>query len=245
MLINENITNSHKTNSLIKKGLSLFMLLLFSIILQGNFASNSAVAKPIDISKYSISNGFYVKDRVLKFKETVRGITCRGTIHYPYMTNDAEDVFIEINDEIHDFAEIYSVCNEADKDNYSVSYKIPESHLKDFFSVVWYTKKDNKLWRIDALTFDRDQGDLAKINEIFNSHAKLLYGKIVELSEGHLSAESDWEEFTIKIKRRDIQIYVEHGVWMIVFNSTPELDKLVYKELPKDLLVSNDVTDAR
>ena len=155
------------------------VILLISMILP--VLSSAA----IDISGYSISNGFYVKDRVLKFDETVRGVTCRGTIHYPYMTNEAVEIFIEINNEIRDFAEIYSVCNEGEKDNYSVSYQIPESHQKDFFSVVWHTKKDNKLWRIDVLTFDRDQGDLAKIDKIFNPLAPTMLHKIVELSNAH------------------------------------------------------------
>ena len=161
------------------------------------------------------------------------------------MTNDAEDIFIEINDEIHDFAEIYSVCNEAPSDNYSVSYEIPESNLKDFFSVVWHTKRDGKLWRIDALTFDRDQGDLAKINEIFNPFVPGMYSMLAKLSEGHLPADLGWSDFLAGIDRRDIQLYVDHGQWMIAFNSTPKLDKIVYKKLPDYFLIGDDVANTR
>ena len=218
-------------------------LLLLLVYISISF--DALAAEPIDISKHSIRNGFYVRDKALHFKETIRGETCKGTIHYPYMTNEAEDIFIEINEEIHDFVEIYSICNEDDKDNYSVSYKIPESHLKDFFSVVWSTKKDDKLWRVDALTFDRDQGDLIKLNQVFNPLAQLMYSKMIELSEGHLSAKQDWGDFLANIARRDIQIYVDKGEWMIVFNPTPELNKLVQKKLPNYFLIGDDVANTR
>lgn len=246
MLINENqMTNSNIISSVVKAASYLFMLSIFSVVLQIVFNICNASAAIIDISKYSISNGFFVTDKEIKFEETVRGETCRGVIHYPYMTNEAEDIFIEINDEIHDFAEIYSVCNETPNDNYSVSYSIPESHKKDFFSVIWHTKKDKELWRIDTLVFDRDQGDLATINQIFNPLAQLMFGEMVELSEGHLSKDMRWSDFLIAIERRDIQIYVERGVWMIAFNPTPKLDKLVYKKLPDYFLIGDDVTSAR
>lgn len=228
---------------MLKKTKIIFVLLLTIIsVIISIFA---LPVRAIDISGCSISNGFYVKDKLLKFDETVRGSTCRGTIRYPYLTNEDEDIFTEINDEIREFVEIYSVCNEGDHDNYSVNYFIPESNLKDYFSVIWYTKRDGELWRIDALTFDRDQGDLAKINEIFNPLSPIMAAKLAELSEGHFTTEERWHDFLNKIVERDISIYVEGGVWKIAFNSTPKFDKLVNKTIPEYFLIGDDVANTR
>ena len=207
--------------------------------------SKKSDVKIIDASKYSVSNGFLVENKKLNFDKTIRNGTCSGIISYPYLTHDGEQIFMEINDEIHDFAEIYAICNQDARQHYHVKYEIPESGTREFFSVVWYTSKDGEIWRVDALSFDRHQGDLVRLSQIFNLAADSMLHTLAEISAGHIKDGISWEEFQEKITARDVQIFIDNHKWMIAFNPTYSLDKLVLKEIPKFLLLGDDVTDAR
>ncbi len=135
-----------------------------------------------------ISNGFFIVDKHLDFDKTIRSGKCHGTVPYPKLTNEDEELFMKINDEIHDFIELYSVCNNAERSNFSVNYDVPNSGTKDFFSVLWLTKKDDKLWRIDVLNFNAETGSLLDTDDVFNIHSNNLFSELVKLSEGHLSS---------------------------------------------------------
>lgn len=226
---------------------ALFLSFLLGSVMTGRaFASEQQKdVKVIDASKYSISNGFYVENKKLNFDKTIRNGTCSGIISYPYLTHEDEQVFMEINDEIHDFVEIYAICNQGARQHYHVKYEVPESGMHNFFSVIWYTSRDGELWRVDALTFDRDQGDLARLKQIFNLAAASMMHTLAEISGGHIKEDISWEEFQEKIMARDIQIFVDNHKWMIAFNPTYSLDKLVLKEIPNFLLLGDDVTKAR
>ncbi len=199
----------------------------------------------IDASKYSISNGFFVEDKKLNFDKTLRNGKCSGIISYPYLTRDDEQIFVEINDEIHDFVEIYAVCNQGARQHYHVKYEVPESGTPEFFSVVWYTSKYGEIWRVDSLTFDSDQGDLIRLKQVFNLATASMLHTLAEISAGHIKHDISWEEIQEKIIARDIQIFIDNNKWMIAFNPTHTLDKLVLKEIPNFLLLGDDVTNAR
>lgn len=214
--------------------LSLFAILLFT-----------AQVQAVKTKAYDIRNGFFVISKELDFTKSLRNGQCSGKIPYPYLTNEDEELFIEINEEVHDFAEIYSICNEGTRDNYDVQYEIPESGNVDYFSIIWKTTKDGKLYRIDTLNFDRNQGDLMKLHQIFNEIGTGMLSEIAKISEDHLPSGMSWSEFSEKINSRDVQLYAKEGKWEIVFNPTKQTDKLTVVELPNYFLKGNDVTNTR
>ena len=162
---------------------------------------------------------------------------------YPKLTNEDEELFMKINDEIHDFIELYSVCNNAERSNFSVNYDVPNSGTKDFFSVLWLTKKDDKLWRIDVLNFNAETGSLLDTDDVFNIHSNNLFSELVKLSEGHLSSNCSWEQFLEKIEKRDIQFYIKNDDWYLVFNSSEALNKVVEIKIPQYFLIQRDDHD--
>lgn len=190
-----------------------------------------------------ISNGFFVVDEQMDFDKTIRSGKCHGTVPYPKLTNEDEELFMKINDEIHDFAELYSVCNSGERKNFSVNYDVPNSGTKDFFSVLWRTKKDAKLWRIDVLNFNSETGAMLTTEHVFNIHSNQLFNQLVKLSEGHLSSNCSWEQFLEKIEKRDIQFYIKDNEWYLVFNSSEALNKVVEIKIPQYFLIQRDDYD--
>ncbi len=190
-----------------------------------------------------ISNGFFIVDKHLDFDKTIRSGKCHGTVPYPKLTNEDEELFMKINDEIHDFIELYSVCNNAERSNFSVNYDVPNSGTKDFFSVLWLTKKDDKLWRIDVLNFNAETGSLLDTDDVFNIHSNNLFSELVKLSEGHLSSNCSWEQFLEKIEKRDIQFYIKNDDWYLLFNSSEALNKVVEIKIPQYFLIQRDDHD--
>ncbi len=190
-----------------------------------------------------ISNGFFIVDKHLDFDKTIRSGKCHGTVPYPKLTNEDEELFMKINDEIHDFIELYSVCNNAERSNFSVNYDVPNSGTKDFFSVLWLTKKDDNLWRIDVLNFNAETGSLLDTDDVFNIHSNNLFSELVKLSEGHLSSNCSWEQFLEKIEKRDIQFYIKNDAWYLVFNSSEALNKVVEIKIPQYFLIQRDDHD--
>jgi hypothetical protein len=216
-----------------KKIIQLLLILFNACILQHGIASAGA--------KKSIN--FLVEDRVMDFKQTIRGVTCKGRIHYPYLSHEDPEALMEINEDIHDFAEIYSFCNTDRKYNYSVEYKLLESYNSKYFSVIWTTKKNGKAWRLDALTFDKLQDEAIKMSELVNGFVGSMMDEIVKISDGHVEYHSSWHDFLNMIEKRDVQFYLENGEWMLVFNPTPKADSLVITKMPKFFLKGEDVKD--
>ncbi len=190
-----------------------------------------------------ISNGFFIVDKHLDFDKTIRSGKCHGSVPYPKLANEDEELFMKINDEIHDFIELYSICNSGDKHHFSVNYDVPNSGTKDFFSVLWLTKKDDKLWRIDVLNFNSETGAILTPDNVFNLHGNHLLGKLAELSEGHLSLNCSWEQFLEKIEKREIQFYIKNDEWYIVFNSNASFNKVVEIKIPQYFLIQRDDHD--
>lgn len=205
---------------------------LFSILLISIFV-------PFIANASDISNGFFVENKTMDFDKTIRSGKCYGTVPYPRLSNADEELFMRINDEIHDFIELYAICNKGKRDNFSVSYDIPEADTKDFFSIRWLTQRDNKLWRIDTLNFNTETGAILKSDDIFNMLGNHMMGEMIKLSEGHLPAKCSWEKFLEKIEKRDIQLYIEDREWYIVFNATSALDKVVDVKIPEYFLIGN------
>ncbi|MCF8493902.1 MAG: hypothetical protein K9G65_00655 [Rickettsiaceae bacterium] len=190
-----------------------------------------------------ISNGFFIVDKHLNFNKTIRSGQCQGTVPYPKLTNEDEELFMRINDEIHDFAELYSICNSGEKNHFSVNYDVPNSGTKDFFSVIWLTKKDDKLWRVDTLNFNAETGAILTTDNLFNIHSNHLFSELAKLSEGHLSSSCSWEQFLEKIEKRDAQFYIKDNEWFLVFNSTPALNNIVEIKIPQYFLIQRDDHD--
>ena len=129
-----------------------------------------------------ISNGFFIVDKHLNFDKTIRSGKCNGIAPYPKLSNQDEELFMRINDEIHDFVELYSICNGGERSHFSVNYDVPNSGTKDFFSILWLTKKDDKLWRIDTLNFNAENSVIKKsaiphipILNVFTSISCLIF----------------------------------------------------------------------
>jgi hypothetical protein len=190
-----------------------------------------------------VSNGFFIVDKHLNFDETIRSGKCQGTVPYPKLTNEDEELFMRINDEIHDFVELYSICNSGKQSHFSVNYDVPNSGTKDFFSVLWLTKKDDKLWRTDVLNFNAETGALLNIDDVFHIHSNHLFSELAKLSEGHLSSSCSWEQFLEKIEKRDIQFYIKNNEWFLVFNSTSALNNIVEIKIPQYFLIQRDDHD--
>ncbi len=93
------------------------------------------------VAKNSSTNGFYILDKKLEFTNTIRNGACVGSINYPFLVSDDEELAAKINDEIHDFAEFHTLCNTKDSSDLSISYKVLNTGRKDVMSIVWTTKK--------------------------------------------------------------------------------------------------------
>lgn len=198
-------------------------------LIAANFITLNAQAK-------FVSNGFLVTKKQLDFSKTIRSGSCSGKVPYPVLSNGDEELILRINDEIHDFIELYSVCNQDERDHFSVDFDIPESGTRDYFSIRWITKKDDKIWRIDILNFDRDTGRFIDANDIFHIMSKNLMEEIAKLSDGHLTLPFRWEDFIEKIDNRDIQFYVEKEQWFLIFNSTQLNEKVTITKIPEYFL---------
>ncbi|NRB10728.1 MAG: hypothetical protein HRU35_03835 [Rickettsiaceae bacterium] len=193
-----------------------------------------------------ISNRFFVTPQSLDFEKTIMKGKCYGTIPYPKLTHEDEEVFMKINEKIKDFVEIYIICNKGERSNYSVTYEVPESFSSEFFSVIWRTNLDDKGWRIDSLSFNIESGDLLMPDEdVFNALSDNMLHEIVKLSKGHLAKNINWEQFIEKIEKRDVQLYIANKKWHIVFNAIPNHNELVDVELPNYFLKGTDVKRTR
>ena len=51
------------------------------------------------------SNRFFVVEKSLDFDKTIRSGKCFGSIPYPELSHNDEELFMRINDEIFDFVE--------------------------------------------------------------------------------------------------------------------------------------------
>jgi len=198
---------------------------------------------PLFASADYISNGFFVVEKALDFDKTIRSGKCYGSIPYPQLSHDDEELFMKINEETYDFVEIYAICNQGKRDNFSVSFDVPESGSKDFFSVRWLTTKDGKLWRIDTLNFNSENGNILNPDDVFNLLSNHMIGKMIELSEVHLPEKCSWEEFLEKIEKRDIQFYIKDREWYIVFNTNNKNNNVVDVKIPEYFLVGNRDND--
>ena len=208
--------------------------ILISILLTSNYAMAVAV-----------SNGFFITQKSLDFDKHLVSGKCYGRITYPEFSSEDVELFNEINDEVRDFVELYAICNQRDRDNFSVSYDVPESDSKDYFSVIWLTKKEGKLWRIDTLNFNKETGGLLTTEDIFNDMSSNMIEEIIKLSEGHLPLNMSWSQIMDKINTRDIQLYIKQKQWYMVFNSLPGQENVVEVKLPDYFLQDTEDERAR
>jgi len=184
----------------------------------------------------STSGHFFYTDKYFDFTKSIIPGKCTGRTPYPVLANEDEDLLDELNDEIFDFVQLYAICNEGDRSNFSVSYDLPASGTDDYFSIRWITKKDGKIHRIDALSFNILNGDLIVVDDIFNHLSGNLIKEMIKLSDGHLPVHASWETFLDKIGKRDIQYYIKNKEWYIVFNSNSLNDKVVDVKIPEYFL---------
>lgn len=205
----------------------IFIILISTLITSNAFA------------KYT-SNGFLVEEKTLDFSHTIRSGACEGTVPYPVLSHGDEELIMQINDEIHDFVELYAVCNQGRRSHFSVKFDIPESGTKEHFSIRWITSRNDKPWRIDVLTFNRDTGAILEVNDVFNMLSNNMIGEIIKLSDGHLSKFCKWEHFVEKIEKREIQFYIEKEQWFIIFNATPHHQNVVDVKIPEYFLKGGD-----
>ena len=186
------------------------------------------------------SNGFLVEEKNLDFSHTIRSGVCQGIVPYPVLSNSDEELVTQINDEIHDFVELYAVCNQGRRDHFTVKVDIPESGTKEYFSVKWITNRNDKPWRIDVMNFNRDTGATLDVNKVVNMLSNNIMGELIKISDGYLSKFCKWEHFVDKIEKRDIQFYIEKGQWFIIFNATSSSQNVVDAKIPEYFLKGGD-----
>ncbi len=186
------------------------------------------------------SNGFFVVEKNLDFARTIRSGACQGVVSYPVLSHGDEEIFMQINDEIHDFVELYAVCNQGRRDHFSVMFDIPESGTKEHFSIRWITNRNDRPWRIDVMTFNKDTGGVLDVNDVFNMLSNNMMGELIKLSDGHLSRGCKWENFLEKIEKREIQFYIEKEQWFLVFNATSHRQNVVDAKIPEYFLKGGD-----
>jgi hypothetical protein len=209
------------------------LLSIFVILISASFATAADY----------ISNNFLVTEKSLDFSKTTRSDKCSGSIVYPELSNDDEELGMKINEEIKDFVEVYAICNSGSRSNFSVSFDVPESGTKDFFTVRWLTEKDGKLWRIDTISFNSETGEVLVPDDIFNLLSDNMMSHMIELSAGHLSEQTTWEDFLHKIKSRDIQLYIKNRGWYIVFNADSKMEDVVDVKIPDYFLIGSGDDD--
>lgn len=219
---------THSLGITVCKAFCLLRMILSILLLTFLFPMTSNADK--------ISGSFFVTEKHFDFTKSILSGKCTGRTPYPVLSHDDEALVDEINDEIFDFVELYAICNQGDKDNFSVSYDLPPSGSDDYFSVVWLTKKDGKLYRIDSLNFNINNAELLVTDDVFNPFSSVMLGELVKLSDGHLPTHFTWENFLDKIGKRDIQYYTKNKQWYIVFNATTQLDKVVNVKIPEYFL---------
>lgn len=184
-----------------------------------------------------LSNGFVVTSKFFEFNKNSKTGHCYGRIAYPVLSSDIENesVTAEINGAIYDFVEIYNICETKGKIP-PIGYDL-RTGSKNYFSVRWLTTANDKLMRIDAISFAAKTGKLLSVDDIFNSLARDFMPQIVKLSKGNLAADTSWEQFLTKIEQKSISFYIFESKWYIVFNSYPDINKpIVEAILPHYLL---------
>ena len=192
-----------------------------------------------------ISGAFTVTEKSFDFTKDIVSGKCSGQIQYPVLSNEDTEIADEMNYEILDFVHSYVICNQGERSNFSVSFGLPESGSEEYSSIIWITKKDGKIYRIDSINFNMQNADLLQIDDIFNLMSSSVFKEIIKLSDGHLKPDENWEKFLDKIGKRDIQYYLKNGEWHLVFNGTPSLDKVVDVKVPQYFLEGDDVAKAR
>lgn len=201
------------------------------------------IALPMVAAADYVSNHFLVTEKSMDFAKTIRSGKCSGSVPYPQLFNDDEELSIRINEKIKDFAEIYAICNQGERSNFSVSFDVPYADTKDFFSVRWLTKKDGKLWRIDTINFNAETGDALQPDDIFNMLSDNMMPHMVKLSAGHLADGATWEDFLQKIESRDVQLYIRDRKWHIVFNASKLHTDVVDVKIPEYFLIGSGDND--
>jgi hypothetical protein len=179
-----------------------------------------------------VRDHFFVTEKVFDFEKKLVNGKCSGSIKYPILSNEDEEITDETDKHISHFIETYAICNKGKRKNFSVSYEFPDPKSFSKFSIIWKTKKGKKLWRIDSLTFKFGTGVMIDPSMLFNNLSQNLLSEIIKTSDGHLKEGIRWEQFVDKINNRDIQFYFQDNRWRIVFNPTRELDKIVDIEIP-------------
>lgn len=192
-----------------------------------------------------VNNRFFITEKTFDFNKSTKSGKCSGSITYPVLSSEEQELVLSINEEISDFVQIYAICNKDDHSNFSVKFDMPEPGSEDYFSIRWITKKDDKIYRIDSLNFNTNNAELMQPDDIFNPLSSSLIKEMIKISGGHLQANGKWENFLDKIGKRDIQYYLKKGEWYIVFNSTLNLEKVIDVKIPNYFLEGNDVTRAR
>lgn len=198
---------------------------------------------PFSICADRINGNFFVKDKYFDFTKSIIAGKCTGRTPYPYLFHDEEELVHEINDEISDFVELYAVCNQGERDNFTVTYDLPNPGLEQYFSVRWITKKDGNLYRIDSLNFNLFTTKLVEIDEVMNDLSSSLLSEIIRLSDGHLASHIKWECLLDKIRTRDIQFYLKDGKWYLVFNATTNNDKVVEFQIPEYFMHGDEISE--
>jgi hypothetical protein len=202
----------------------IFSILIYMLISLSSFANYS-------------SNGFTVTNKSLDWDKTIRADKCRGVVPYPELHNADEELSARINDEIHDFVELYAICNKDDKDHFTSDFEVPTSGSNKIFSVLWYTKENNKLYQIDTLNFDLENGSLVAVDSILDIKNKNVLDQLIKMSNKHLNKNCSCEKFIDKIEKSDIQLYIKNNEWYIIFNPKCFSGEVVELKIPQTFLM--------
>ncbi len=195
------------------------------------------------LAKNANVNGFYILDKKLEYTNTIRNGACTGSINYPFLVSDDEELAATINDEIHDFAELHTLCNTKDISDLSISYKALNTGRKDVLSIVWTTKKGKSVWRVDSLNFNALTGKILNSEDIFHQYSDDIRDELSDISGGRYSKHCACENLLDKIEKRDIKLYLKNGSWFIFFNPTAKSNGLVEAKLPENFIRKRDMLD--
>ncbi len=215
------------------------------IMMVSLYAIIALILTPFAVQADYISGPFLVNEKTYNFTKNITSGKCSGQIVYPVLYNEDQEIADELSDQILDFVRSYAICNQDERNNFSVSLDLSQSGSEGYFTIRWITKENGKIYRIDSLNFNIHTAELVQIDDIFNPMSTGIFSEIIKLSGGHLQHHDNWEQFLSKIGKRDVQYYLKNGEWYLVFNKTPSLDKIVDVKIPQYFLEGNDVTNSR
>jgi hypothetical protein len=203
----------------------------------------TAYANINEVDAVAVTDSLNISEEYLDVPKNSSVSICSSTIPYPtFAPVENVDPIKNINHEIKRFVYSYSLCHNnmmSNDDEFFVAYDIPDSYVKNYFSIRWITKKNHRLWHIDTLNFDLKTGKVLKIRDIFNKIDYNLVSAISSMSEGYISSDISTADFEHLVVERQIQFYISNQDWYVVFNANNLYNHVFAVQIPRELIQWN------